>query len=325
MPPRRVNASIATGTRTGCRCRDVVRLRACEPPTRNVGFRCTEMSDGIVEANDANFEAEVVERSRQVPVLVDFWAPWCGPCRTLTPRLEAMVAAHRGAFVLAKVNIDGSPGLAQALRVQSVPTLLGIRDGRAVVRAVGALADPELGALLEKLLPAPAETAAALGDEAYAAGDGARAEVAYRQSLELDPRCDRAVLGMARVLADRGEDGAALEMVERILPGPWLEPAERLAAELRLRAGGVFDEAPLRARLALDPRDLGARFELGEALAARGRYEDALCELLEIVRLDRAYREGAARQAMLDIFEVLGANHELVARYRSELAKVLFR
>lgn len=283
------------------------------------------MSDWIVEADDANFEAEVVERSRRVPVLIDFWAPWCGPCRTLTPRLEMLVAENRGTFILAKVNIDNSPGLAQALRIQSVPTLLGIRDGRAVVRAVGALADSELRAFLEKLLPAPAETAAARGDEAYAAGEVAVAEGAYRQSLELDPRCDQAMLGLARVLADRGEEGEALELLDRILPGPWVESAERLAAELRLRAGGVFDEAALRARLTLDPLDLAARFELGEALAAQRRYEDALIELLEIVRQDREFRDGAARQAMLDIFEVLGANHELVARYRSELAKVLFR
>jgi len=283
------------------------------------------MSEWIIEAGDADFETQVVARSASVPVVVDFWAPWCGPCQTLGPLLEKLADEYAGAFILATVNVDTSPAISQALRVQSIPTILGVRDGRVVVRAVGALAETELRAFLDKVMPSAAEVAAKAADSLRAEGKIAEAEAEYARALDLEPRNGLALLGLAQLLFARKDDAAALDHLERILPGPQRDAADRLAAEIRLRAGGEFDEAALRRRLVDDPGDLDACFELGEKLAAVGRYEDALKEWLELLRRDRDYRDGAARKAILDVFEVMGPTSDVVSDYRAELAKVLFR
>ena len=280
--------------------------------------------DWIIEANDATFECAVLDRSDAVAFVVDFWAPWCAPCRTLGPQLEKLARQYQGEFILAKVNLDDNPGLGQAFRIQSIPALVGIRQRRAVAQIVGAVPEAELKRFIEQVLPSVAERLAAEAEKLAVGGRADEAERQFARALEVDGRCDAALYGMAKLLAQRGEDAAALEHLDRLLPGPLSEAADRLGAEIRLKAGAEFDEVEMRTKLDADPDDLEARFELAESLAAAGRYGDALAELLDLVRRDREFRDGAARMAMLDIFEVLGAQHPDVERYRAELGKVLF-
>lgn len=282
------------------------------------------MNDCVFDASDGDFESAVIARSRQTPVVVDFWAPWCGPCRTLGPLLERLAEEHHGEFLLAKVDIDQNPALAQALSIQSIPMVLGFRDGQVVAEFVGAVPEAAVRQFLAKVLPSEADRlateAALLLDE----GKRAEAEATFQRALQIDARSDRALLGLAGILADRGEHDEALKLLERVSHGPLRQDADRLAAAIRIRQGGGGDEASLRAKLAADPGDLETRLLLGQVLAAASNCENALAEYLEIVRRDRTFRDGAARKAMLDIFGLLGSDSPVTNQYRSELAKVLF-
>jgi putative thioredoxin len=279
-----------------------------------------------IDVGDADFEREVVERSRAVPVVVDFWAPWCGPCRALGPVLERLAEEHAGAFVLARVDVDQSPAEAQRYGVRSIPFVVGFRGGAPVAEFLGAQPEPAVRQFLEQVLPTQAERLAGEADELAAGGHANAAEERYRAALGLEPRSGRALLGLARVLAERGAVAEALELLERVVPsGRMGAEAEQLAARLRMRGEAPVDEAALRARVAARPDDLAAHLDLGRALAARGDYEAALAQLLGIVQRDPQFQEQAARRAMLDVFEVLGRDHPLVERFRAELARALFR
>jgi putative thioredoxin len=279
-------------------------------------------SEWVIEVGDADFETAVLKRSETTPVVVDFWAPWCGPCRALGPLLERLAAEHQGAFILAKVNVDEAPAVSQAFGIQSIPAVKGFRDGMLVGEFVGAQPEATVRKLLELVLPTAADglvaRAATLAPEA--------AEAALREALELEPRHARALLELARIVAARGDTPGALQLLERVSPpSPLVGESERLAAELRMRTDGGGDQAALRARIAADPNDLAARLDLGRTLAALGKHEDALAELLDVVRRDRHFADDGARKAMVDLFAVLGPDHPLTERYRNELAKALFR
>jgi len=282
------------------------------------------MSEWVIDASDRDFETAVIARSAEIPVVVDFWAPWCGPCRTLGPLLERLTTEHQGAFVLAKVNVDESPELSSALKIQSIPMVLGFRDRQVVAEFVGALPEAAVRDFLKKVLPSEADHLAVAGEQLVSDGQTAEAEAAFRRALEMAPRNDRALLGLAGILAERHEHEEALRLLDRVGGGAWRQAADRMAAEIRIRAGGGVAESTLRDKIAANPADLETRLLLGQTLAANGTYEDALREFLEIVRRDRGFQDGAARKAMLDVFELLGPAHELTSRYRSELAKVLF-
>jgi putative thioredoxin len=282
-------------------------------------------SPHVSEVTDASFERDVIERSKTVPVVVDFWAPWCGPCRVLGPLLERLADEFAGAFALAKVNTDENPALASAFRVQSIPMVIGLRDGQLAGHFVGALPEDDVRDFLARLLPSDSEQLAAEAQALLDAGRDAEAEATFRRALELDPHAEAALVGLASILAARGDDEAALTMLERVGLGAYRQAADRLAASIRVRQSGAGDAAGLRARVEANPDDLEARLTLAQALAAAGHYEEALAHYLDIVKRDRTFRDDGARKAMLDIFELLGPGNELTDRFRSELARVLFR
>ncbi len=281
----------------------------------------------VLDVTDATFEREALERSKHTPVVVDFWAPWCAPCRALGPLLERLAQEHAGAFVLVKLNVDENPATASAFGVRSIPKVLGLRDGRLVSEFEGALPEASVRRFLSAILPTRADALAAEGRRLAEAGHRNAAEERFREAIATDPRHAAAKLGLAAVLAENGDAPAALDLLAQIGPGlPESAGAERLAAELRTQeAAADFDERGLRQRLAERPTDVDALVDLGLGLAAAGRHDEALETLLDAVRRDPHHRDDAARRAMLDLFALLGAEHALTQRYRSELARALFR
>ncbi len=285
------------------------------------------MNEWTVDVTEQDFEQSVVQRSHEVPVVIDFWAPWCGPCRALGPTLEKLAEEQQGKFILAKINIDENPMLAQAFQIQSIPAVKAVRNGALAGEFLGAQPEPNVRRFIEQLMPSEAESLAREAQRLEEAGKAQGAESLYRAALAKEAHQPLALLGLARVLVQRGEENDAQTLLTRIPnTAPEHPAAQQLLAQLRLKQTGASagDEQKYRDRLAADPTDLDARFELSQVLAAVGRFEEALTELLTIVKKDRKFRDEGARKAMLEIFDVVGARSELAEHYRSELAKVLF-
>jgi putative thioredoxin len=278
----------------------------------------------VFDVDERSFQSAVIARSRTLPVIVDFWAEWCGPCRMLGPVLERLAEEHAGAFELAKLNTDENPRISQAFQIQGIPAVKAFKDGRVIDEFVGALPEPRVRDWLQRILPNEADALAARGDELAAAGHQNAAEDAYREALSHTSGHAAATIGLARVLAGRGEMGEAEAL--RLLSALPADPrANQLRAEIGLRkAGSGADLTELERRVAENPRDPAAQYELGAALAAQGRYEPALEHLIESVRRDRSWNEDAARKAMLDLFSVLGEESPLTQSYRKQLSHLLF-
>jgi putative thioredoxin len=276
----------------------------------------------VRDVTDAEFEQAVIRRSFDVPVVVDFWAPWCGPCRQLGPTLERLAGEAGGAWELVKLNTDENPRTSMQYRIQSIPAVKAFRDGQMVDEFIGALPEPQVRAFVSRLLPSAADLKAREGDELAAMGYATTAEDRYDEALALDPNHARAILGKAESLAGRGAVADALALLDR-------RPGDREAQALRARlglqqAGGDADLDTLVARVAVDPKDAAARYDLGRALAARGDYADAMDHLLEVVRLDRTLDNDGARRALLDIFSLLGDEDQRTQTYRRRLGMLLF-
>lgn len=264
--------------------------------------RVIEGEPVVVEATDQNFLETVVEESKRRPVVVDLWATWCGPCRTLGPILEKVAEQRGGEFLLAKLDVDANPYTAGQFGVQSIPTVIGFRDGRAVDGFVGAIPEPMVNQFVDRLLPTEADVDAREGLEEELEGDLADAESKYRGALEADAGNREARLGLGRVLAETGRDEEARETLAALLPDP---EAERVLAGLEVRSWASTSE----------PGTLPS----AKRLAAQGRYREALDGMLGALRDDPD-----ARRAMLEVFAVIGDDDPLVAEYRRKLANALF-
>ena len=285
----------------------------------------------ILETDELNFATDVLERSKTVPVVVDFWAPWCGPCRMLGPVLERLAQQDAGAWILAKVNTDENPRLSMQYQIQGIPAVKAFRDGQVVAEFVGAQPETMVRTFLQKLVPSKADAVVKQAAALEAASDLPAAEAGYREALGHEPMHAGARLGLGRTLlaADRFDEaldalGAVLAAAPRGRP-EWVE-AERLAAQARFRRDAALsgDEIAARHRLTADPNDLDARITLATALAAKGSYREALEGLLAVLERDRGAARERAREAMLGIFTALGDEHELTQEYRPRLAAALW-
>jgi putative thioredoxin len=276
----------------------------------------------VRDVGEVDFQQEVIDPSFERPVVVDFWAPWCGPCRALGPVLERLVAERNGAVLLAKVNTDEAPRLAQYFRISSIPAVKVIYQGQLVHEFEGVQPEASLRKLLDELAPAPQEKAKALE-----AKRPAEAERAYRQKLKDDPDSREARVGLARVLLAQGKTDEIEDLLAPVGSGGELgAEAERVAAQLYLRraAEGLPDESALRRRVSAGPKDAQARLGLGLVLARRGDYPAALEALLSAAERDPQLAAGKVREAMVKVFYALGTGHPLSNQYRAKLAGLLY-
>jgi len=285
-------------------------------------------ADFIKEGSDKTFVADVIEDSRQQPVIVDFWATWCGPCKQLGPALEKAVAAANGAVKLVKIDIDKNPVFAGQLRVQSIPTVYAFVDGKPVDGFMGAVPESQLKTFVEKLVPPSAEAATAEilagARESLEAGDTGGAAQAFAQVLAADPENLAAIGGLARCYLKGGDVVRAREVAEMAPPDGRNPDLDAVRAALALAASAPSDTVAFERRLLADAADHGARIELAKALAGRGKYQEAADHLFTVLEKDREFDGGAARQQLLTIFQAAGPNSEIARHGRRRLSSILF-
>ena len=289
----------------------------------------------IKDTTAASFMADVVEASQQVPVLVDFWAPWCGPCKQLTPILERAVQAANGAVRLVKINIDEEPEIAQQMRVQSVPTVFAFVDGRPVDGFAGAQPESKIKELINRLSgqdgPNPMDEMLDAADEAVETGNMEQATAIYSQVVQADRTNTRALCGLAKCIAAQGDTEQAQAILDMV-PEDQKSSVEVQSAEAALNlaaksAHAVVDMAAmeaLRERLEADPKDFQAHYELALAQVAAGMKEEAVDSLMEIIQINKEWNDRAAHSQLLELFEAWGPKDEMTLYGRRRLSSVLF-
>jgi putative thioredoxin len=292
-------------------------------------------ADLIKDSDTARFAQDVIDASMTVPVIVDFWAPWCGPCKQLTPALEKSVQAARGAVRLVKVNIDENQSLAAQMRIQSVPAVYAFFQGQPVDGFVGAQSESQIKSFIERLV---AQSGAALGpspvdqalEQAQAALDGgqpAAASALYGQVLQHEPDNETALAGMVRSYLESGDAAAAREMFDALTEEMAAKPAfvsVKAALELAEQTAESGPLAELEARVAAHPADHQARYDLAIALHAGGEREAAAETLIELMRRERGWNEDAARHQLLKFFEAWGPSDPITLSARRQLSSLLF-
>jgi putative thioredoxin len=281
----------------------------------------------VIDTTLSSFERDVIDPSVDVPVLVDFWAPWCGPCQSLGPMLERLEREYAGRFRLVKVNSDTNPELVSSFNLTSIPFSVVFVHGNAVAQFVGAQPEPYVRAVLDRLIPQPAEDEHRKAREALALGQVAMAEEALRHALAIDPSHDAARLDLAAILLDRDEFAAAKAHFDLLSAGAF-EQSCYVTVKARIEAceiaAGLPELEVLEERVALDPADLQSRLDLADVHIARRDFASALDHLLEIVHRDRAFGEDIGRIRMLEVFEMAADLPELVDEYRGRLSQALF-
>ena len=286
-----------------------------------------------VDVNMNNFMAEVIDGSSQMPVVVQFWAPWCGPCKQLGPILEKVVGANAGKVKMVRVNIDENAEIAQQMRVQSVPTVFGFVNGQPVDGFAGAQAESTIKQFIDKLIAsggggADAASLIEAGNEAVDQQDFATAMTHFQQAMEADPESREALGGVIRCLTGMGDHASAREVADQ-LSDEYRENKAIIAAiaaldlaERAAESAGGLDAA--RAVVAAEPENLEARQELAMALFAVGENAAAMEQLLESIRIDRTWNEEAARVQLLDFFTSIGVANTDVMKARRKLSTLLF-
>jgi putative thioredoxin len=279
------------------------------------------MTDHALDVSLADFQQRVLEESRHRPVVVDFWAPWCGPCKSLKPILEKLAAEYGGRFLLAKVNADDNQELATRYGVRGIPSVKAFINGEPVDEFSGALPEDEVRVFLDRLLPGPAEDMRGQAAGLRAAGDLSAALQTLAEASKLDPAHVGVRLDATEIMLDLGEADEA-----RRLLGNLTDDADPRVAQLRARLqfmGEVGeDEAALNARVVNNENDLEARLKLANLHVAAGRYEAGMDQLLEIIRRDRTFEDDIGRKTLLSVFDLL-AGDPLVSQYRRKLASAL--
>ncbi|HSV02261.1 MAG TPA: co-chaperone YbbN [Phenylobacterium sp.] len=289
-------------------------------------------ADVIKDATDATFIADVVEASREQPVIVDFWATWCGPCRQLGPALERAVAAAGGAVKLVKVDIDKNPAYAGQLRVQSIPAVFAFVDGRPVDGFMGALPESQVKAFVDGLAKqkgggaegSEIEALLGLARESLAMNDLGGAAQAYAQVLQAEPQNPKALGGLARLYVQSGDPDRAREILAMAPPDASDPDLDSVRAALALAETAPAETAAFEQALARNPDDHQARFDLAAALAGAGRLDEAADNLLYIIERDREWNDQAARQQLLKVFEAAGPVSEVAKQGRRRLSAILF-
>ncbi len=278
------------------------------------------------ETGTEAFERDVLQASRNVPVLVDFWATWCAPCRVLKPVLEKLAAEYGGRFLLAKVNSDEHPQLSAQFGVRGIPNVKAFVDGRLADEFTGALPESGVRAFIDRLIPTPGEKLRRTARALVVQGDFDEAERHLRSALELEPDNQVVRLDLVELLLAKNSQAEADALFAPIPERERDERADRLYAVLALwkRSQQLPSMHALEARLAADPDDLAARLALGERLVAESRYEPALAALLDVVRKDGGALRTSARKLMVDVFELVENQPELVSGYRKLLAGALY-
>ena len=290
----------------------------------------TGPGDLIKEGSDAAFGKDVIEASRVQPVIVDFWATWCGPCKTLGPALERAVTAAKGKVKLVKIDIDKNPVFAGQLRVQSIPTVYGFVDGRPIDGFMGAVPESQVKAFIDRLAKAGGGASSeidqllALAKESLELGDTGGAAQAYAQALRIEPDNLGAIGGLARCYLASGDTERAAEVAAMAPADAKNADLDSVRAALALAKEAPSDVAGFERRVAQNSDDHEARLELAKALAGRGELQPAVDQLIQIIERDRDWNDGAARKQLLTVFEAAGLGSEVAKQGRRRLSALLF-